>query len=63
MTQFYFYKDQINTAKGLVETSDRDARVMLGTLVEILQGKELLLDKDIANILGIETSELQRSPF
>lgn len=63
MTQFYFYRDQINSAKGLVETSDRDPREMLGTLVEILQRKELLSDRDIANIVGIEANELERSPF
>lgn len=63
MIQFYFYKDQIDSAKGLVESSDRDIREMLGTLVEILQRKELLSDRDIANIVGIEPDELERSPF
>lgn len=63
MAQFYFYRDQINSAKGLVETSDRDPREMLGTLVEILQRKELLSDRDIANIVGIEANELERAPF
>lgn len=63
MAQFYFYRDQINSAKGLIETSDRDPREMLGTLVEILQRKELLSDRDIANIVGIEANELERSPF
>lgn len=63
MQTWYFYKDQIDTAKGLIEKSDRDARAMLGSLVEVLQRKELLSDKDIATILDIEMSELQRSPF
>lgn len=63
MPQYYFHNDQIETAKGLIEKSDRDPRVMLGTLVEIMQRKELLSDKDIATILGIEPSELERSPF
>ncbi len=63
MIQYYFYKDQIDTAKGLVEKGDRDTREMLGTLVEILQRKELLSDRDIANIVGIEIEDLQRSPF
>ena len=63
MPQYYFYKDQVDTAKGLIQQSDRDAREMIGTLVEILQRKELLSDRDIANIIGIEASELQRSPF
>ena len=63
MPQYYFYKDQIETAKGLIEKSERDPREMLGSLVEVLQRKELLSDKDLAIILGIETSELERSPF
>lgn len=63
MAQFYFYKDQIDSAKGFVERSDRDTREMLGTLVEILQRKELLSDRDIANIVGIEPYELERAPF
>lgn len=63
MPQYYFYKDQIESAKGLIEKAERDPRQMLGSLVEILQRKELLSDQDLATILGIETSELERSPF
>lgn len=63
MIQYYFYKDKVDSAKGLVESSERDTREMLGTLVEILQRKELLSDRDIANIIGIETTDLERSPF
>nr|DAY73762.1 MAG TPA: hypothetical protein [Caudoviricetes sp.] len=63
MIQYYFYKDKVDSAKGLVENSERDTREMLGTLVEILQRKELLSDRDIANIVGIETTDLERSPF
>ena len=63
MPQYYFYKDQIETAKGLILKGERDSREMLGTLVEILQRKELLSDSDIANILGIEARDLQRAPF
>lgn len=63
MQQYYFCKDQVGTAKDLVLKSDQDTRKMVATLVEILQRKELLSDRDIANILGIEESELQRSPF
>lgn len=63
MAQYYFYKNQIETAKGLIQKSDRDVKEIVGSLVEILQRKELLSDRDIANIIGIEASELQRSPF
>lgn len=63
MTQYYFVGDRIDTAKGLIQTSNRGSREMLGTLVEILQRKELLSDRDIANIIGIQENKLERSPF
>lgn len=63
MIQYYFYKEQIGNPKEFVEKSDRDVREMLGTLVQILQRKELLSDRDIANILGIEPEYLERAPF
>lgn len=63
MQQFYFTIDRVATVKDLVKGSEKDTKEMFATLVEILQRKELLSDKDLANILGIDESELKRSPF
>ena len=63
MTQYYFYNDAVETAKSLIEKSERDPREMLGSLIEILQRKELISDTDLVNILGIEANALERSPF
>lgn len=63
MVQYYFHKDQIHTPASLVRESKLCEREMLARLVEILQRKELLSDADLAKIVGIEASDLTRSPF
>ncbi|MHC1898437.1 hypothetical protein LC169_18020 [Escherichia coli] len=46
-----------------MKNSDRDVKDILATLVDILQRKELLSDRDVAKLLDIGGDELQRLPF
>ena len=63
MDHYFVFKDKVDTAGGHVAKNDRDIKEVLGDLINILEQKELLLDKDIARLLGVGTSDIQRLPF
>lgn len=63
MVTYFAVKNEVGTAGKLIMDSDRDTREVICTLIDILQRKELLCDRDIANLLDIGGDELQRLPF
>lgn len=63
MVTYFAVGDRVGTAGELLKNSDRDVKDILATLVDILQRKELLSDRDIAKLLDIGGDELQRLPF
>ncbi|WNL63415.1 hypothetical protein [Citrobacter phage Tr1] len=63
MDTFYFANDRVGTAGTLARLSNREPEDIMADLIDILVRKELLSDADVARLLGIGTSDLQRSPF
>ncbi len=63
MDHYFVFKDKVDTAGDHVAKNDRDIKEVLGDLINILEQKELLLDKDIARLLGVGISDIQRLPF
>lgn len=63
MDHYFVFKDKVDTAGGHVVKNDRDIKEVLGDLINILEQKELLLDKDIARLLDVGISDIQRLPF
>lgn len=63
MVTYFAVGEKVGTAGELLKRSDRSAKDILATLVDILQRKELLSDRDVAKLLDIGGDELQRLPF
>ena len=63
MSTYFVAKGDVGTAGQLVKQSDRDIREVVGNLIDILERKELLSDRDIAKLLDIGGDELERLPF
>lgn len=63
MVTYFAVGNEVGTAGDLVKRGEREALEVVGDLIEILQRKELLSDRDIAKLLGIGGDEIQRLPF